>query len=162
MNATILNSELRACLIEAGFMENMIRVGSAEYVLPTDQAIVNFGKRYHTFLWNNRLDSWISSVWDCTKFALSAMTMASIDNAVWQKANGVDQALAFGLCWVAQDAELSLHAINLAVMHDSTGKLTIKYYEPQVQASGDKLGEPYVCLQEKSRDFFSRPVFCYF
>jgi hypothetical protein len=154
----VSGEEIRALCIEQGFPANSIKIADGDYAIPTEEAIQSFGNRFGSFLWGAGLDKWVEEIWDCDDFALTAKSLAAIDNAIWQKKTGNDFGLGFGIVWVAL-AE-SGHAINIALGRDANNKLELRYYEPQMQAS-NKIGEPFVWLQRKSRDYFVSPLWCY-
>lgn len=155
----VSGEELQDVLVAEGFPPDQIKIADAYYALPTEEAIKDFGKRLGKFLFNSGLDQWVEEIWDCDDFAFTAKSMAAIDNAIWKKTTGNDSSLAFGICWVT--TKEGGHAINLAVYRDAQGKLKVHYYEPQMGVQ-DKIGDPFVWLQEKSRDYFVSPFWCYF
>lgn len=150
--------EIRALLEREGFASSQISIADCDYAIPTKEAIKAFGKRFSAFLWDSHLDSWVEEIWDCDDFAITAKALAAIDNAIWKKKTGNDYGLGFGIAWVM--TESGAHAINFALARNENKELSIDYYEPQIQTS-DKFGEPFVCLQRKSRDYFVFPLWCY-
>ena len=159
-NLIITNPMIMECLIKEGIDKKSVNLADAKYVLPTEEAIKAFGKRYLDFLWSSGLDKWRSEIWDCDDFAFGSRSLASIDNALWQNATGnTDCGLAFGIAWVmTMDGG---HAINIAIYQDESGSLGVHYYEPQLQSSSENIGEPFVCLQKISRDSFLFPLWYY-
>lgn len=155
---TVSNDEIIALCKQEGLPEKSIIVADGYYAIPTEEAIKSFGKRFGAFLWDAGLDKWVEEIWDCDDFALTTKTLASIDNAIWQKKTGNDFSLGFGVLWVI--TQNGGHAINVALGRDADKQLELHYYEPQMQAL-DKIGEPFEWLQRKSRNYFVSPLWCY-
>lgn len=161
MNVTIDSTDIQKLLLKKGYLISNISLADEYYVLPTDESIVNFGKRYYDFLWKNNLNTWIEEIWDCDDFALLAKTLASIDNAIWKKeTKNADCSLAFGIAWISTPQ--GGHAVNIAIQKDSDGILQLNYFEPQIGTNNQgTLGQPFVCLQKMSLDSSSYPLWCY-
>jgi hypothetical protein len=154
----VSSKEIFALLEKEGFTQDKVSIADEYYAVPTEEAIKAFGKRFGAFLWDAHLDTWVEEIWDCDDFAITAKALAAIDNAHWRKKTGVDCGIGFGIAWVM--TEQGGHAINFALARNANKELEIHYYEPQVQPS-NKIGEPFVWLQKKSRDYFVSPLWCY-
>ena len=125
-------------------MDAALFIGDYDYVLPTEDSVRAFGKRFMDFLFSSNLNKYAEERNDCDDYAQHAASFAKIDHA--RHFLG-EQALAFGVAWIATDT--LLHAVNIAVHAGEDGKPYLRLCEPQVTWNDrNTIGQPYMSLRE--------------
>lgn len=158
-NREVTGERVRALLESDGFNPDQVKIADWCYTVPTEEAVVKFGKRFGSFLQTAGLESWMSELWDCDDFAFAAKTFSAIDNAVWRKQTGSECALGFGIAAVVSGG--LPHVMNVGLGLNNKGEVELRYFEPQMKAA-QSIGEPNVWLERKSRDSFTLALWCYF
>jgi hypothetical protein len=132
-----------AARLEQSGMDKALFLPDLEYALPTEDSIREFGGRFRDFLESSGLLAYAEERNDCDDYALHAASFAKIDHS--RHFLG-EQALAFGIAWIATDT--MVHAVNLAV-HLKDGQPYLKLCEPQATWNDRKqLGVPHITMRE--------------